>query len=67
VKGLPSRPIGCPDGSGGRDGTTEIHLRGNQAAHDDDLYGVLPLTAVRWVRPLRRDDDGRHVFPPLDA
>src|SRR5712692_518854 len=31
------------------------------------LYGALPLAAVRWVRPLRRDDDGRHVFPPLEA
>ena len=31
------------------------------------LYGALPLTAARWVKPLRRDDDGRHVFPPLDA
>jgi uncharacterized protein (DUF952 family) len=31
------------------------------------LYGALPLAAVRWVKPLRRDDDGRHVFPPLDA
>jgi uncharacterized protein (DUF952 family) len=30
------------------------------------LYGALPLTAVRWVRPLRRDDDGRHAFPALD-
>jgi uncharacterized protein (DUF952 family) len=31
------------------------------------LYGALPLAAVRWMRPLRLDDDGRHVFPPLDA
>ena len=31
------------------------------------LYGALPLTAVRWVKPLRLDDDGRHVFPPLEA
>jgi uncharacterized protein (DUF952 family) len=31
------------------------------------LYGALPLAAVRWVKPLRRDDDGRHVFPPLEA
>jgi uncharacterized protein (DUF952 family) len=30
------------------------------------LYGALPLTAVRWVRPLRLDDDGRHVFPRLE-
>jgi uncharacterized protein (DUF952 family) len=30
------------------------------------LYGALPLTAVRWVKPLRLDDDGRHVFAPLE-
>lgn len=30
------------------------------------LYGSLPLSAVRWTKPLRLDDDGRHVFPPLD-
>ena len=31
------------------------------------LYSALPLTAVRWVKPLRLDDDGRHVFPPLET
>jgi len=31
------------------------------------LYGALPLTAVRWVKPLRLDYDGRHVLPPLEA
>jgi uncharacterized protein (DUF952 family) len=31
------------------------------------LYGALPLTAVRWAKPLRRDDDGRLMFPPLEA
>jgi uncharacterized protein (DUF952 family) len=30
------------------------------------LYGALPLTAVRWAKPLRLDDDGRHVFPRLE-
>jgi uncharacterized protein (DUF952 family) len=30
------------------------------------LYGALPLTVVRWVKPLRLDDDGRHVLPALD-
>jgi uncharacterized protein (DUF952 family) len=30
------------------------------------LYGALPVTAVAWVKPLRLDDDGRHVFPPLE-
>jgi uncharacterized protein (DUF952 family) len=31
------------------------------------LYGTLPLTAVRWTKPLRLDDDGRHVLPALEA
>ncbi len=31
------------------------------------LYGVLPMAAVRWVKPLRLDKEGTHVFPPLDA
>jgi uncharacterized protein (DUF952 family) len=30
------------------------------------LYGALPLTAVRWTKPLTLGEDGRHVFPPLD-
>ena len=29
------------------------------------LYDPLPLTAVRWVRPLPRGADGTHLFPPL--
>jgi uncharacterized protein (DUF952 family) len=29
------------------------------------LYGSLPLSAVRWVKPLPLGADGRHVFPPL--
>jgi uncharacterized protein (DUF952 family) len=31
------------------------------------LYGVLPLAAVQWVRPLPLDADGRHLFPDLIA
>ncbi len=31
------------------------------------LYGVLPVAAVRWVKPLRLDGRGRHVLPPLGA
>lgn len=31
------------------------------------LYAELPLSAVRWVKPLPRDAGGRHAFPPLDA
>ena len=27
------------------------------------LYGTLPLSAVRWVKPLRLGADGRHEFP----
>ncbi len=29
------------------------------------LYGVLPLEAVKWVKPLPLGPDGRHVFPEL--
>jgi uncharacterized protein (DUF952 family) len=31
------------------------------------LYGILPLAAVRWVKPLLLGADGRHVFPELTA
>jgi uncharacterized protein (DUF952 family) len=30
------------------------------------LYGELPWSAVRWVKPLPLDGDGRHVLPHLD-
>jgi uncharacterized protein (DUF952 family) len=30
------------------------------------LYGPLPLDAVIAVHDLPLDDDGRHIFPPLD-
>ena len=30
------------------------------------LYGPLPVTAVRWTRPLPLGANGAHVFPPLD-
>jgi uncharacterized protein (DUF952 family) len=30
------------------------------------LYGPLQLTAVRWVKPLHLDPEGRHVFPKLE-
>ena len=30
------------------------------------LYGKLPLTAVRWAKPLPLGTDGRHVFPELE-
>ncbi len=29
------------------------------------VYGSLPLSAVRWVKPLPLDADGRHVVPEL--
>ena len=29
------------------------------------LYGTLPLSAVRWVKPLPLGADGQHVFPEL--
>jgi uncharacterized protein (DUF952 family) len=31
------------------------------------LYGVLPVNAALWVKPLPVGADGRHVFPALDA
>jgi uncharacterized protein (DUF952 family) len=30
------------------------------------LYGSLPLSAVRWVRPLPVGADGMHAFPELE-
>jgi uncharacterized protein (DUF952 family) len=29
------------------------------------LYAALPLTAVRWARPLPDEIDGRRIFPEL--
>lgn len=29
------------------------------------LYGVLPLAAVIWVKPLPLDADGNHLFPEI--
>lgn len=29
------------------------------------LYAALPMTAVRWVKPLPLGADGRHVFPDM--
>ena len=31
------------------------------------LYGKLPLSAVRWSKPLTLGRDGRHIFPALEA
>jgi uncharacterized protein (DUF952 family) len=31
------------------------------------LYGPLPLSAVRWVKPLAMGRDGLHVFPEFDT
>jgi len=30
------------------------------------LYGLLPLSAVRWTKPLPLGPDGRHLFPALE-
>jgi uncharacterized protein (DUF952 family) len=30
------------------------------------LYGALPVTAVRWVKPIGLDEGGRHVLPELE-
>jgi len=29
------------------------------------LYGTLPMSAVRWAKPLPLGADGRHEFPEL--
>jgi uncharacterized protein (DUF952 family) len=31
------------------------------------LYGELPLSAVRWAKPLPLGAHGRHDFPELSA
>ena len=31
------------------------------------LYAPLPLSAVRWVKPLPINEDGSHTFPEFDA
>lgn len=31
------------------------------------LYAPLPLSAVRWVKPLPMNEDGSHTFPEFDA
>jgi uncharacterized protein (DUF952 family) len=31
------------------------------------LYAVLPMTAVRWTKPLPLGADGKHVFPQVMA
>ncbi|MBD2748534.1 DUF952 domain-containing protein [Microvirga sp. BT688] len=31
------------------------------------LYARLPLSAVRWVKPLPLGQDNHHIFPDLDA
>jgi uncharacterized protein (DUF952 family) len=30
------------------------------------LYAVLPISAVRWARPLSDEIDGRRIFPELE-
>lgn len=30
------------------------------------LYGNLPMSAVRWTKPLALGPDGAQLFPPLD-
>jgi uncharacterized protein (DUF952 family) len=30
------------------------------------LYGSLPLSAVRWIKPLPLGGDGKHLFPELE-
>jgi uncharacterized protein (DUF952 family) len=47
-------------------GTTLRHEPSRGGALFPHLYGILPLSAVRWVKPLPLGADGRHhVFPEL--
>ncbi len=46
-------------------GTALRHEPSRGGALFPHLYGTLPLSAVRWVKPLPLDADGRHVFPEL--
>ena len=47
----------------GEDLRFEVSRGGDLFPH---LYAELPLSAVRWVKPLRPGPDGRHVFPALE-
>jgi uncharacterized protein (DUF952 family) len=31
------------------------------------LYGPLPMSAVRWAKPLSLGPDGRHLLPDLEG
>lgn len=48
--------------------TTGLDLRWEPSRGGDlfpHLYDALPLSAVRWVKPLPLGADGRHQFPDL--
>ena len=47
-------------------GTALRHEPSRGGALFPHLYGMLPLSAVRWVKPLRLGAEG-HVFPELDG
>jgi uncharacterized protein (DUF952 family) len=49
--------------------TTGLDLRWEPSRGGDlfpHVYGGLPLSAVRWVKPLPLGADGHHMFPELD-
>ncbi|MCC7042416.1 MAG: DUF952 domain-containing protein [Acidobacteria bacterium] len=49
--------------------TDGLDLRWEPSRHGDlfpHLYADLPLSHVRWVKPLPLGPDGRHLFPDLD-
>jgi uncharacterized protein (DUF952 family) len=49
--------------------TNDLDLRWEPSRGGDlfpHLYEPLPLTAVRWVKPLPVDASGAHAFPELD-
>jgi uncharacterized protein (DUF952 family) len=47
----------------GEDLRFEVSRGGDLFPH---LYAALPLSAVRWVKPLRLGPDGRHILPALE-
>jgi uncharacterized protein (DUF952 family) len=44
-----------------------VHEPSRGGALFPHLYGPLPLSSVRWVKPLPMNDDGSHAFPEMEA
>lgn len=48
-------------------GTALVYEPSRGGALFPHLYAPLPLSAVKWVRPLPLGADGLHAFPEMDA